>query len=61
MLDGYLGASPYLCGDKMTSADYYAAPFVALGEAIRSDLSAYPNVKRRLGRVKSLKDLEQGE
>ena len=45
----------YLCGDKITIADYYAAAFVALAEAIRSDLSAYPNVKRWLGGMKALK------
>jgi glutathione S-transferase len=43
-----------LCGDSITIADYYGAPFVALAEAIRSDLSAYPNVKRWLGNMKEL-------
>lgn len=46
----------YLCGDKITIADYYGAAFVALAEAIRSDLSAYPNVKRWLGNMKALKN-----
>ncbi len=45
----------FLCGDKISIADYYAAAFVALAEAIRSDLSAYPNVNRWLGRMKALK------
>jgi len=45
----------YLCGDKLTIADYYGAPFAALNEAIGSDLSKYPNVKRWLGNVKALK------
>ena len=45
----------YLCGDAITIADYYAAAFVALAEAIRSDLSAYPNVKRWLANMKKLK------
>ncbi|MBI2317096.1 MAG: glutathione S-transferase family protein [Betaproteobacteria bacterium] len=44
----------WLCGDRMTIADYYGASFVALAEAIRSDLSAYPNVKRWLGNMKAL-------
>lgn len=44
----------YLCGGRITLADYYGAPFVALVETIRSDLSAYPNVKRWLGRMKAL-------
>jgi len=45
----------YLCGDKITLADYYGAPFVALVDVIRSDLAAYPNVKRWLGNMKKLK------
>src|SRR6187431_1553427 len=33
-----LGAgNTYLCGDKMTIADYYAAPFVALDELLGGD------------------------
>lgn len=47
--------SAYLCGDRITIADYYGAPFVALSNVIRSDLGAYPNVKRWLGRMKALK------
>jgi glutathione S-transferase len=53
--DDILGKGAYLCGDKLTIADYYGAPFAALAEAIRSDLSAYPNVKRWLGSMKALK------
>jgi glutathione S-transferase len=45
----------YLCGDKITLADYYGAPFAALTGVIRSDLAAYPNVKRWLGNMKKLK------
>ena len=44
----------YLCGSRMTIADYFGAPFVALGEAIRCDYSAYPNVARWLGEMKRL-------
>lgn len=46
----------YLCGNEISIADYYAAAFVALAEAIRSDLSVYPNVKRWLGNMKALKN-----
>jgi glutathione S-transferase len=42
----------YLCGEKLTIADYYGASFVHLAEVIGSDLEAYPNVKRWLGRMK---------
>ena len=50
-----IGAGSYLCGNQITIADYYAAPFVALAEAVGSDLAGYPNVKRWLDRMKALK------
>jgi len=53
--DHLLGVrNDYLCGDAMTIADYYAAPFVALGELLGSDYSGYPNVQRWLARMKTL-------
>lgn len=45
----------YLCGDQITIADYFAASFIGLGDVIRCDYSAYPNVQRWLGRMKQLK------
>ncbi|HTT13981.1 MAG TPA: glutathione S-transferase family protein [Burkholderiaceae bacterium] len=54
--DNILGTTNnYLCGDTMTIADYFCASFVALCELTGSDLSEFPNVKRWLGRMKSLK------
>ncbi len=53
--DHVLAKSKYLCGEQMTIADYYAAPFVALTAVIRSDLKPYPNVKRWLDGMKGLK------
>ena len=51
-----LGAgNAYVCGDAITIADYFGAAFVALSELTGSDLSAFPNVKRWLGRMKALK------
>jgi glutathione S-transferase len=44
---------PYLCGAQITIADYYGASFVHLAEVVGSDLSAYPNVKRWLERMKA--------
>jgi glutathione S-transferase len=44
----------YLCGDAITLADYFAAPFIALGEAIRCDYAAYPNIRRWLSTMKAL-------
>ena len=44
----------YLCGDQITIADYFAAGIVSLGDVIRVDFSAYPNVKRWLDTMKKL-------
>jgi glutathione S-transferase len=46
----------FLCGDKLTIADYFGAPFVTLGEALRCDYSSYPNVQRWLANMKQLKN-----
>ena len=54
-----LGTNDYLCGAAPTIADYQASSFVALAGTIGSDLAAYPNVKRWLGRMKSLKSWKQ--
>jgi glutathione S-transferase len=53
--DHMLGANPYLCGNEMSIADYFAASFVALAETVGSDLSRYPRVRAWLDRMKSLK------
>ena len=45
----------YLCGDKLTIADYLGAEMVGLGELIRCNFSPYPNVERWLGNMKRLK------
>jgi glutathione S-transferase len=45
----------YLCGDRITIADYFGAPFVALGETVRCDYTGYPNVRRWLSDMKRLK------
>ena len=47
--------NPYLCGDAITIADYHASSYVALAELTGTDYSAYPNVKKWLDRMKSLK------
>jgi glutathione S-transferase len=49
----------YLCGNDISIADYHAASYVALAEVIGSDLSAYPNVRGWLGRMKALKSWSQ--
>jgi glutathione S-transferase len=44
----------YLCGDTITLADYLGAEMVGLGELIRCNYSAYPNVERWLRTMKAL-------
>jgi glutathione S-transferase len=50
-----IGKQQYLCGDKITIADYFASSFISLAEFIRADFSPYPNLKRWYERMKSLK------
>jgi glutathione S-transferase len=50
-----IGSHQYLCGDKITIADYFASSFVSLAEFIRADFSPYPNLKRWYERMKALK------
>ena len=53
--DHWIGPNKkYLCGDQITIADYFAAGIVSLGDVIRVDFSAYPNVKRWLDTMKKL-------
>jgi len=44
----------YLCGDTIALADYLGVEMVALGELIRCNYSAYPNVERWLRTMKAL-------
>src|SRR3970282_2054902 len=45
----------YLCGDKITLADYMGVEMIALGGLIRSNYAAYPNLERWLRNMKALK------
>jgi glutathione S-transferase len=45
----------YLCGDKLTIADYQGAEMIDLGTLIRCNYSAYPNIGRWLKNMKALK------
>jgi glutathione S-transferase len=45
----------YLCGERITIADYLGAEMIGLGELIRCNFAPYPNVERWLGRMKGLK------
>ena len=48
-------AKPYLCGDEITIADYFGSCLATLGEVIRCDFSAYPNVDRWLNKMRRLR------
>jgi glutathione S-transferase len=53
--DHWLGPNkPYLCGDGITIADYFGVCLLTLGEVIRCDFSAYPNIQRWLNNMKRL-------
>jgi glutathione S-transferase len=56
VLDSHMlaGGKKYLCGDAITLADYFAAPFVQVGALTGVDYAAYPNVAAWLQRMRSL-------
>jgi glutathione S-transferase len=45
----------YLCGDKITIADYFGVGLITVGEVIRNDFSKYPNIQRWIGNLKKMK------
>jgi glutathione S-transferase len=53
--ESLIGNQQYLCGDKITIADYFASSFVSLAEFIRADFSPYPNLRAWYERMKGLK------
>jgi glutathione S-transferase len=44
----------YLCGARITLADYLGAEMIAAGELIGCSYAAYPNIRRWLGNMKAL-------
>jgi glutathione S-transferase len=50
----WIGNKQYLCGDKITIADYFGVCLVTLGEVIRCDFTKYPNVNRWVQNMKKL-------
>ena len=44
----------YLIGDDITIADYFGACLVSIGEIIKVDFSAYPNIRRWLDHMAKL-------
>jgi glutathione S-transferase len=55
MNDHMLGVSnPWVCGDSLSIADYFAAGILSLGELTGCDFSAWPNVQRWYDRMQTL-------
>lgn len=53
--DHILGSgAPWLCGETLTIADYFASGMVSVGDVIGCTFSAYPNVVTWYGRLKAL-------
>ena len=53
--DHWIGDKPFLCGDRITIADYFGSGIVSIGELVGCDWSGYPNIKRWLGHMKQLR------
>ena len=54
VLDGHMLADqPYVCGDRITLADYLGLSFVLLGALADYDLSPYPNITAWIARMKA--------
>jgi glutathione S-transferase len=45
----------YLCGDRLTIADYLGAEMIGAGVLVGCEFAAYPNVRRWMGNMKKLK------
>jgi glutathione S-transferase len=58
-----LGSKPYLCGDSITIADYFASGLLSVGEVIGCKFANYPNIQRwyeRMMKQPSWKDANAG-
>jgi glutathione S-transferase len=51
--DHIVGSATFVCGEEITLADYLGAAYLTVGEVIRLDYSAYPNVVRWLSNMKA--------
>lgn len=47
-----IGSNAYVCGERITIADYFGIAMVTLGETIRIDYSAWKNLSRWIERMK---------
>jgi glutathione S-transferase len=53
-VDVEIGSRSFLCGDKITIADYLGASYVCAGEALGCCFDAYPNIGRWLANMRRL-------
>jgi len=51
-------SAPYLCGERLSLADYFGAAILTAGEVIHLDFSPYPRIARWLDRMASLPNWE---
>ena len=49
-----IGAHAYVCGERLTIADYFGAVMVEAGKLVGCTYAAFPNVTRWLGRMRAL-------
>ena len=54
----WLAQGRFLCGDRMTLADFFGAPIVAQLELIRADLAPFANLTRWMGEMRRLASWE---
>ena len=53
--DHILGqGAPWMCGETMTIADYFASGVISVGEVIGCTFAAYPNVRAWYDRIQAL-------
>jgi glutathione S-transferase len=58
--DHWLGdKKPYLCGNNITIADYFAGGVIALGELVGCDLAEFANITRWMGNMRKLKHWDE--
>ena len=60
VLDKRLGEAAYLAGDEYTIADIATYPWVARHEWHKTDLNAFPNVKRWFDRISQRPAVQRG-
>ncbi len=56
---GIIGSSDYVCGSRITIADYFAAEAVWTGTVIGASFGAFPNVARWLATMRALPSWER--